>query len=208
MNARAVNMDGLARRLKAEIIRDKRKILVLAAALLVALFMALRLATNVPSAVKGSAIAVPSARAVGVDEGPSPEGTAPGPGGSREAARIEHIRQLDRSLKRDLFAPSPKCFPPLKRPASPARAVATTQPGADSAEARKDRIQAEAEQMTVMSTMVSSNPTAIVDGKILGIGSRHKGFEVVEINAREIVMVKEAVTVMLPLRRGALDTDE
>ena len=125
-----------------------------------------------------------------------------------EVVRIEYIRHLDRSLSRDLFAPDPKCFPLPKRPVRPTRAVATSQPGVDSAAAKKERIRSEAEQMTVMSTMASSNPTAAVDGKILGIGSKYKGFEVVEINAREVVMVKEGVKVMLPLHRSNPDTDE
>jgi len=203
MNARAVNLDEFAGRLKAELFRDKRKSALLGAALVVAVFMAVRLATRSPSAVKGSAIVATPVLPIVADGDVSGTGTGLpyDARGAADVARIEHIRRLDRSLKRDLFAPNPKYFPAPKTSPRPAKVVATSQPGVDSAEAKKNRIRIEAEKMTVMSTMVSSNPTAVVDGKILGVGSKYNGFEVVGINAREVVMVKEGVKVMLPFER-------
>jgi hypothetical protein len=191
---------------------DKRKAGVLGLLLVTALVLWAR------AAILGGEPASASAATSKAGNGSSDQGKSSGasPTGEFELAPMVLLPR-SRALTRDLFTPGPEFGP---QPLQPDQTDATgpkSAPGKDdnlpvSPELRRQELERavrdEASRLHLSSTMVGSNPVAVIqsEGKngsrsVLRIGESLDGFELVEVTAREVVLIKNGIRVELSIGR-------
>jgi len=186
-------------RLLADLKADKRKAALLAVLAVVAAVVIARMTLRggAPSPARAAlatatppAVAAPRASAAPTDQAPPRAAPARSPA-SPEAHRFA----------RDIFLPNPDFFPPAE-PAQSPKLVGATQPASPESEEESLRksVQAQARSLMVQSTMISAQPTAIINGRVLRVGEWITGFEVVSISARGCVVRRSGVSVALEMR--------
>jgi len=99
---------------------------------------------------------------------------------------------ISQAGQRDLFHPDPSVFPQVD---SGNQHVGP----ADSEASQRRAIIAQSKALSLQSTVVSANPTAIINGKVLRVGEVIDGFEVIAITWRTCEIRKDSVTVRLDL---------
>jgi hypothetical protein len=117
--------------------------------------------------------------------------------------RDAYIRNLDRTIKRDLFEPNVVYFPIVQTAAvDPAakQGPTTTQPAEAARVAHEKFIRDQAKDLKLQTTILSASPTAIIDGRVLRVEDWIRGFQVVEITSQHCVVMKEDVKVTLRLQ--------
>lgn len=121
----------------------------------------------------------------------------------RAAARDEYIRRIGRKIERDLFAPNPQFFPPRRESGSAKRTLAraATRPGDDEKRIERQMILAQAQSLVLQSTMISANPTAIINERIMQVGDWISGFQVTEVTPHTCKVRKNNVTVILEMSK-------
>jgi hypothetical protein len=214
MAGTTVNIADLKRRLFAELKRDKRKTIVLAALLAIAGIVCGRLVIrhSLPSAaaaqMAGDSLLPPSA------QGGSP---APAPVDARRsdrgARREAYLRNLDRRITRDLFEPRLEYFPLL--PGKTAVAVGTIGPGWFAAVrdrvlerqraqsehlARINAVRMQASALSLTSTILGDAPAAVINGQVVHKGEAISGFKIVDIGSKRCLLSKEGVLVELIMK--------
>jgi hypothetical protein len=122
----------------------------------------------------------------------------------REDQRQRYIENFDASITRDLFEPDTAFFPVPKDPGEaepePATAPEPVTPTPNPEQIRRQQIRQEARRLELQSTFVSASPTAMIDGKVLGLGDQINGFEVVKITSQSCVVKREDIEAELRLR--------
>jgi hypothetical protein len=183
-------MMKLKDRLLRELKRDKKRAAILAVLALVALILVGRMVLrNV-----GSAAAKNPAAAAGASDAAVPDrGWQPG---GRETGHDDYLTQIDTTIKRDIFAPPERFFPPVAAPKKSVEIV-DGQPveKVETEVARKD-----AANMTVESTILSSIPKAIINGQLVQVGDTLNGFRIVEISSRSVTLERDGTTVTLEMK--------
>ncbi len=101
------------------------------------------------------------------------------------------------AVDRDLFTPNPVYFPPRQTSGS-TPVVTMIGDGGKQDDARR-AVQAQAQALTLQSTMLGDVPTAIVNGRVLRADDWISGFQVIEIQARSCTLGKLGVRVVLEL---------
>lgn len=183
-------------RLKAELMRDKRKTAVMALLLLVAVIVAARQVSR--SADPASATAAgPTAPEGGVSEPPAPAALWGVPGAAGPPSRETRPPAGARTITRDLFAMKVSDFPVDQEVKVAAPPTTSTAPAASPEEIEAQQIRAQAQDLALQSTYISSQPTAIVNGQVVRVGDRLRGFQVVEITQGACVLVQKGVRVTL-----------
>ncbi len=71
--------------------------------------------------------------------------------------------------------------------------------------ARKKIVLAQAQALTLQSTIVTANPTAMINDSVLRKGDWINGFQVVEITPRTCSLVKDEITVILGMKGQSID---
>jgi hypothetical protein len=117
--------------------------------------------------------------------------------------RDAYIRNLDRTIKRDLFEPNVVYFPIVQTVLGepvPKQGPTTTQPAEAARAAHEKFITDQAKDLKLQTTILSASPTAIIDGRVLRVEDWIRGFQVVEITSQHCVVMKEDVKVTLRLQ--------
>jgi len=216
MQRTSINTTDWKQRLKAELARDKKKTGILAALLLVAGILGGRLVIthSLPSdasADQPGAAASPAPGDADADrQAPAPRGESGDNGDS--ARRDQYLAHMDRAIGRDLFAAKLSYFPPLPGAESLAVGNAQGDPGwfgmvqqlvlrkqqAGSDElSRVNAIRAQADDLSLQSTMLGSSPTALINGQVLRQGDYVSGFQIKRIAANRCLVCKDGVDVEL-----------
>jgi hypothetical protein len=110
---------------------------------------------------------------------------------------VKYLGPIDTTIKRDIFAANPKYFPPVVKPDVASHAAPS---GMDDINAERAAIQAKALELALQSTVVSANPTAIIEGQVLHVGDWVNGFRVVEIGSRQCTLEKSGVKVTIEMK--------
>jgi hypothetical protein len=184
--------------LLAELKRDRKKTAVMAVLLLVALVAVGRLFLRSAVPTKAAAApaagkAAPAARASSAQRSDSGEDRS----GESGRERVKYLGPIDTTIKRDIFAANPKYFPAVVKPDVASHAAPS---GMDDINAERAAIQAKALELALQSTVVSANPTAIIEGQVLHVGDWVNGFRVVEIGSRQCTLEKSGVKVTIEMK--------
>ena len=197
-------MPSLTQRVMAELRADKKKAAILALLALVALFLGGRLIFKSagpselgPAAAEGSP---PGAQA---GAGSSAPGLAPLKKPDVPADRPlkwNHERPTDGSVLRDLFVGDLRSYvriepDSVKKPDSPGQA-----PVPDMVEIEK-AVRAQAKALTLQSTMIGPNSSAVINGQVLRVGQHIAGFRIVGIHPRSCDVEKKGVEVRLAMKK-------
>jgi len=189
---------GLKARLQAEVKRDPKKAAILGVLVLVFLIVAVRMAAKrVGSPKAGSAAARPAAA--------TPETAKSANGatnvGQPQGADGDPVELANVPIDRDIFTPSETYFPiKTKQPDKAPKRPRVMDPNAV-ARAKRLETEALARDLTLQTTMVGKVPTAVINGRILRIGSVINGFKVIEINTRSCQLEKDGVRVLLEMEK-------
>jgi len=74
-------------------------------------------------------------------------------------------------------------------------------------QARRKRIQAEAGQLVLQSTIVGSSPMAIINGHVVRAGKSIEGFRVLQVTSHACVVEKDGVKVTLRIKGHRASND-
>ena len=111
-----------------------------------------------------------------------------------------YVQRKRTEITRDLFAADMDAFEPLSagwKSNSLAPATANTAKGGS--DIQKRLLRAQAQSLDLQSTMVSENPVAIINGRMLRIGEWINGFELIVITPRGCSVRKNGTTIMLDM---------
>ncbi len=185
-------------RVKAEILADKKKVIVLSSLGAVALALGARAVFSGgdrrPSAARVTQVstATQSSQAVVVN-------TIDAETRFRALADALPAPVQASSTARDLFALNPEHFPHSAEPDPPKDASAKSAPQSDDDAVRRAAIARDAESIRLKSTVVGDRPVAVINlGGITGnrevlarVGDTVSGFTVVSIEARRVVLERD-----------------
>lgn len=208
-----MNVPNWKQRLTAEMKRDKKKAAVLAVLCVVGGIVIGRLVMKQFSPSKANAASGPSATAVtpssSMSSSMSPAMTSQGRGqGDNSRKWREYIAKLDTRVSRDIFLPDESVFPPhTEKKSVPQNVVIEKGPtDEEKFEAMKKTILAQAQALTLQSTIVSSIPTAMINNRVLRKGDLISGFRVVRITPRTCSLMKDEITVTLGMKGQTINT--
>ena len=188
-------------RFVAEMKADKKRAAVLGCVAVVALIVGGRLIVkNLPISKAGAALSDVQPSAVVVESDPMAsfrdQFAAPSAKGGREVSPA--VPTARREITRDIFAPKLDFYPPDQE-APAVTKVSPVAPAIDANVLQAQSVRAQARSLVLQSTIISSRPTAIVNGQVLGVGDWINGFEVVEITARACAVAKKGIRVQLEM---------
>lgn len=193
-------------RLKAELLRDKKKTGLLLGLVLVAGIVGGK------ALLGGKTPAAAQARNSPVTAGTAGGGTVQ-PSLDRAAAdqrRAQYLANLDRRIGRDIFRMSSDYFPLEGQVPAPAPAVAepdfldhlTQLAQGDGSDSKKEAlIRAQAQSLALQSTMLGSSPSALINGRVLHVGDVISGFALTQIDTQTVTLTREGVTVTLQMMK-------
>ncbi len=118
----------------------------------------------------------------------------------RKIASGHHVQGKRREITRDLFAADMDAFEPLSagwKSNNLATATANTAKGGP--DMQKRLLRAQAQSLDLQSTMVSANPVAIINGRMVRIGEWINGFKLTEVTPRGCSVRKSGTTIMLDM---------
>jgi len=181
------------RRLLEELKRDKKRTVLLAILVLVAIIVVGRQVVKAFGPVRAeaagtTAVAGRPAAPAAVKRAAPADPASPAPAGP--VAR--------RTVSRDIFTPGLELFPPDQTQAG--KASVTTAPAVDEQAIKVKQITSQAQALALQSTVVCDVPTAIINGKVLKVGQELAGFEIVGIEARSCEVQKEGVRITLSMK--------
>ncbi|MCL2701112.1 MAG: hypothetical protein FWE88_05405 [Phycisphaerae bacterium] len=186
-----------ARRLFAELKRDRRRLAVVAVLLAVGIVVAVRAMILVGGPVSAQAASKrpAAAKSIAAAESQSHPTTA---------ERAEYISGINRNLTRDLFQPNEKFFPippaPTPRVKESPVVMTTTAPSEDvHQEVLRRHTLAEARALKLHSTMSGSRTVASVNDQMLSVGDQIAGFRVTDIQSGSCTVEKNGVSVLLTI---------
>ena len=211
MESKNVNLSSWRQHLGQDLKRDKKKAVILGVLALVAVVLGGRLliqqaspAGAWPQGAGGATTAV--AHQAQADETPVLAASK-----TTQAARDEYIHQMERRVTKNIFALDLELYTPIElpKPKKPSETTTTTRP-ARPARTREEIVQAQAKLLCLQMTIVSDTPTAIINGRVLGVGdivnvknedgSNPLKFRVVRITSHACVVAKDGVEVELRMK--------
>jgi len=185
-----------ARRLVAELRRDRRRLAVLVVLLVIGVGLMVR------AVIPG---------------GPSPAHASPKrsmsvaaatPSVSAEALRTKHADQIDyisrinRNQTRDLFHPNEVFFPLPRAVVKKTKAVVvpSSEPSKDlEQELQRRRVEQDAQSLKLQSTMFGARTVASISGHTLAVGDQIGEFRVTDIQSSSCTVEKNGVSVVLTI---------
>ena len=142
--------------------------------------------------VPRTAMAVPSLAVPAAENAARADNSGP----RRDVAATLHT-----TVTRDLFKIDPAAFPKAEEP-EPQKVVvqAKSAPEAVDEQTETRRVVAlEAKSLKLKSTLLGSQPRAVINGKLLAKGDTVAGFEVVDVRSRQVTVRKNGVLVELEM---------
>lgn len=206
-------------RLKAEIKRDKKKTVILAALLIVAGIAGGRMLVSSRGPRQARAAEAGAAGPAATAETPSLLRTDQAKAGRlSDAEREAYLSGMDRRIARDLFRPRLEYFAlqggtnfetilvsveeePTELFGQIGRWVAQKHQAQRELQGRVTVIGAQAQALSLESTMLGASPTAIINGQVLRKGEWVSGFRVERIQSDACVVSKDGVEVELHMKR-------
>ncbi len=184
----------MGRRIAEKFSRDRRKSVVLGCAVIVCLGLL---------AKQMSSSDVPE-RAVAEDIPPDPTQrparTLAPQSSRRKVAHGRYVQRKRREIKRDLFAADMDAFELLSDVGKSNRVTSGASNSAKGGSGTQRRLmRAQAKSLALQSTMVSANPVAMINGRMLRIGEWINGFELIEVTPRGCSVRKNGTTIMLEM---------
>lgn len=122
--------------------------------------------------------------------------------GAIDARREKYLANLDRRIERDIFHPNL----PSRGARSPNKPEVRRQDGSDPALSEEDtfkaeaNVRAQAQSLSLQSTMLGSSPTAIINGQVMRKGDWMSGFRLTRIDSQTAVLTRDGVEVSLRLK--------
>ena len=190
-------------KLVAELSRDKKKTCILTVLLLLGVVVGMRMVFKAnPADAQAKAHSTTAAPAAPAKASGTATMPPPAPELGRDARIEERIRLNNRKIDRDVFVPDVTAFP--LAPVKPTKPALT---GADKTNQKstKEIVEELAETLVLQSTIISAQPTAIINGELLNLTQTIDGFTVTEISSGACDVTKDGVTVRLVMKR---DKDE
>jgi hypothetical protein len=184
-----------ARRLVAEFRRDRRRLTVLGALLLLGIVLTIRSANTAGPSPAQAATPLRTAAALSSE---ADEETIR----ANNTLRMDYLRRLNRNQTRDLFQPNEMFFPLPPAPVKAAPVVeAVTEVSADlQLEIQRRHVLKDAQSLKLQSTMLGSRGSvASINDNTLAIGDVISGFRVIDIQSNRCTVEKNGVTVMLTI---------
>jgi len=187
---------NLWRTLRRQVMADKRKLGVMCSLCLVALLLWGRLLMkNVPR----TAVAVPEA-AMASAGGQTPDGSSVKPD---QPAKPPVVVARYGPVDRDLFAFDPSHYA-IKQPREnggnpPAKLVAEKTDEIKQQQQRRLAVRAAASQLTLQSTLLGNVKRAMINGELLEPGETIHGFELIDVKARQVTLVRDGIEVTLEM---------
>ncbi len=207
-----MNVPNWKQRLTAEMKRDKKKTALLAILCIVAGIVIGRVIIKQFSPSKANAAGKSSAATAAPSDSASkiisPPAESSDDQGDNSKKLREYIARLDTKVSRDIFLPDESVFPPRveKKIEPPSVKLENEGPSEEEKlEARKKIVLAQAQALTLQSTIVSATPTAMINDRVLRKGDTISGFEVVEITPRTCSLMKDEITVILGMKGQSID---
>jgi hypothetical protein len=204
MNAsKGTRLPPVVARLKALILSDRRKSLLLGGLTVLMLVLAVRLlmGRNMPR----RALAQPAPAAADVQRNPSPSAA-----GSSASALPEKLVNAETRITRDIFKINAAAYPPVLTPGSSAPAHIVGNLLGDDALRAREEVARKAGRLQLQSTVSGSRPTAIINDLVVGIGDPIKervgerlqdtGFVVTAIEEKACIVTLEGVAVRLEMK--------
>ena len=197
-----VNM-GMAmwkRRLMVELKRDTKKTALLGLLLIVAMFCVGRLIVG--NTGPRNAVACPVNAVVRPSVMKMEEASPKVSGGLEDSAPNDRVvKPVERKFERDVFEPDWDLFPRAKKDQSDDGEGRTGLNEVDEELVKARTVLEEADNLVLQSTVQSDQPTAVINGKVLRVGDRIDGFEVVEIRPEACDVRKNGVEVTLFMKQ-------
>jgi hypothetical protein len=178
-------------RLKAELIRDKRKTGILLALLAFAGLMAGRMLLS----------SVSPARAVAAQNATAP--VAPDvpevPYSSGGESSIDLLQDAPQGITRDLFHVNTHLF--ASSGTVPITQALVDRPdGPTEQEIQRLGVRAQAQTLNLQSTIAGASPAAIINGRVIQCGESIGGFKVTAVGPRNCVVERDSVRVRLEMK--------
>lgn len=183
-----------------KITADKKKFTIMCALAAVGLLLWARL--FILENVTRSGYADPNKAAVEAGGETSGEGTTKSR--TQTPRRVIYV-DVAQGPVRNLFAAPKGFFPQSIQTVAPEVEEPKSEPDTpevpvETAEQRAQRIQQEADKLTLGSIMLGRKPIAVINGDIRTVGDKIDGFSLKEINARSVILVKEGARVELTMK--------
>jgi hypothetical protein len=124
------------------------------------------------------------------------------PAAAFDARREKYLVNLDRRIERDIF----RSNLPSRGDGATTRPEVRRQDGANPAEGEEDQFRAEsnvraqAQSLSLQSTMLGSAPTAMINGQVMRKGDWINGFRLTRIDSQSVVVTREGAEVSLRLK--------
>ncbi|MHC4982553.1 MAG: hypothetical protein ACYTF6_05220 [Planctomycetota bacterium] len=200
-----MNLAEIKAQFVAELKADKRKAGLVSLLLVVAVFVGLRLTLR-----QGGEDAAPPAKASASvstsnlpPEGSGGQAAGPAKSTSRAQRKEDYIRNLDRTIARDIFEPNPVFFPvrDMRKITRTSGQSARRTSAADQRQAHEKFIREQAKLLKLQSVVVGDMPTAIINDRVVRLGDWINGFKLVKISPQSCVVCKEDVEVPLKMEK-------
>jgi hypothetical protein len=184
-------MDNLKNKLVKELMRDKKKMILLAVLLVVGVAVVGRLVlAGSPPAKAKAAVASPPRSAA-----PDPLPAEPEPPDRRPDKRHE---PLDTTISQDLFVASESIYG--RAPASSDGHRRYSSGSSTGGASPRSEVEQQSSMLKLQSTVVSDAPTAIINDQVLRVGDVIEGFRVVGISSRMCEVEKDSIRITLEMR--------
>jgi hypothetical protein len=192
----------VVQKLVAELMRDKKKAVILGVLLMVGIGFAIKTFGHGGPAT-ASATPLVNAKDSLASTAKSQEDSAE-LDLKAKVRRDQYIQQMDGSITRDIFLADLDLFPrknvePVK--VVPTSTTAASAPAPMPEDQERKVIQAEAQALVLDSTMVGGSSIASINGKILRVGESLGDFEVVDITSHGCTVRKNNVTCVLEIKK-------
>ncbi len=184
---------GFVERFLLELKRDRKKTATLGILTMVAVFFGIRLALqNTPAEVEASVNSTSKVQSVDSSAPVSPFSS-----GEEDQNDIhEYLAQAGREISRDIFSTNLEMFPLDPNRQVTENVVSTPRPVATP----EQLIRQQAASLMLQSTIASSSPTVIINGRVLKVGDWISNFQVVEIFAGSCIVEQNGVQVVLEMK--------
>jgi len=119
------------------------------------------------------------------------------------AERKRYLTKIRHDFYRDIFKPNANYFPPATGDVKPVKSADVVNEHAEKERLRRIEIQvirAQAQALALQSTILSSQPTAMINDRVLRVGDWINGFKVIEIHSRSCVVEKRNVKIRLGMK--------
>lgn len=189
----------------AELKGDKKKSAILAVLVVVAAVVLLRVAITSgkgPSTASAAHMSSPQ-KAVKTQQSFGLSDMSDSEQAAGQARRLEYLKSLNGTIRRDLFRPDLSMFPLVKPAEDHVKVpvpVSVSAPLADEEELRR-RVLASAGPLVLESTMVGATSIASINGVILRVGETISGFKVIQITSHNCTLKKDEILVILEIQR-------